>query len=322
MPKPVTKIATLVFEIALDANDAIVPTEAHLLPPGPFRSTDGRPEECEAWQLDVTIASQVISRMAAKKNDTLIDYEHQSLRSEWNGQPVIAAGWFHNMEWRDGKGLYAVDIDWTDDAKGYILQKKIRYISTVFFYYERTGEVIEVASVTMTNTPALDGLDSLDMAALSKRFNLPTETNDMQMAALTAERDGLKTQIATLTTERDSLNDKVAALTTERDVLKTRVDAFDQEQAAAALAKEQEDHAALLQSALTDGRLVPAQKAWAEKQSLADLTEYLDATAPLPITQKQSDGKSHATAALSKEQADMAAKMGVSAEDYLAAQKK
>jgi len=226
MPKPITKIAALVFEI-VSAADALVPTEAHLLPPGPFRSTDGRPEECEAWQLDAAIASQVIARMAAQKNDTLIDYEHQSLRSEWNGQPVIAAGWFRNMEWRDGKGLYAVGVDWTDKAKGHIQTKEYRYISTVFFYYERTGEVIEVVSVALTNTPALDGLDALDMAALSKRFNLPTETNDMPIAALTAERDGLKTKIAALTTERDSLNAKVAALTTERDTLKTRVEVLD-----------------------------------------------------------------------------------------------
>lgn len=326
MPKPTTKIAALVFEIASGA-DALVPTEAHLLPVGPFRSTDGRPEECEAWQLDAAIASQVIARMAAQKNDTLIDYEHQSLRSEWNGQPVIAAGWFHDMEWRDGKGLYAVGVDWTDTAKGHIQKKEYRYISTVFFYYERTGEVIEVASVALTNTPALDGLDSLDMAALSKRFNLSLEKNDMageqeKIAALTTERDGLKAQMATLTTERDSLNTKVAALTTERDALKARVEALDQEKAAAALTKETEDHKALLKAALTDGRLTPAQKPWAEKQSLAALTEYLEATSPLALLNKQVDGKQTATAALSKEQADMAEKMGVSAEDYLAAQNK
>ena len=325
--KSIAKLAVLSFEIAVGADG--VATEAHLLPPGPFRGTDGRPDECAAWMLDAAIAAQVIARMAALKNDTLIDYEHQSLRSEWNGQPVIAAGWFHDMEWREGKGLYAVDIDWTATAKGHIQAKEYRYISAVFFYYERTGEVIEIVSVALTNTPALDGLDSLDMAALSKRFDLlkPTENNDMadekeKLAALTAERDGLNNKVASLTVERDGLSTQVAALTTERDTLKTRVDALDQEKAAAVLAKEQADHAALLQTALTAGRLTPAQRDWAEKQPLAALTEYLAATDPLAMLNKQTDGKPPATAALSKEQADMAAKMGVTAEDYLAAQKK
>jgi len=324
--KLITKLAVLSFEIAVGADG--VTTEAHLLPPGPFRGTDDRPRECDAWMLDAAIAAQVIARMAELKNDTLIDYEHQSLRSEWNGQPVIAAGWFHEMEWREGKGLYAVGIGWTATAKARIQAKEYRYISAVFFYYERTGEVMEIVSVALTNTPALDGLDSLDMAALSKRFDLlkPTRENDMatekeQLAALAVERDGLSNKVASLTVERDGLSTQVAALTTERDTLKTRVDALDQEKAAAALAKEQEDHAALLQTALTEGLLAPAQKAWAEKQPLASLTEYLATKKPLALLTKQVDGKQTGTAALSKEQADMAAKMGVTTEDFLATQK-
>lgn len=321
------KLAAMSFAIDVGADG--VSTEAHLLPPGPFRATDGRPEECDAWQLDGAIAERVIARMAKLKNRSLIDYEHQSLRSEWNGQPVIAAGWFRDMEWREAKGLYAVNIDWTEKAKGHIQKREILYISAVFFYYERTGEVLEIVTVTLTNTPALDGLDSLDMAALSKRFDLlkPTKENDMatereQLAALAVERDGLNNKVAALTVERDGLSTQVAALTTERDTLKSRVDGFDQEKAAAALAKENEDRTELLQAALTDGRLVPAQKAWAEKQSLADLTEYLAATNPLALLTKQGDGERAGTAALTKEQAEMAGKMGVTTEDFVAAQKK
>jgi len=322
--KLITKLAVLSFEIAVGADG--VTTEAHLLPPGPFRGTDDRPRECDAWMLDAAIAAQVIARMAELKNDTLIDYEHQSLRSEWNGQPVIAAGWFHEMEWREGKGLYAVGIGWTANAKTRILAKEYRYISAVFFYYERTGEVMEIVSVALTNTPALDGLDSLDMAALSKRFDLlkPTKENDMatekeQLAALAVERDGLSNKVASLTVERDGLSTQVAALTTERDTLKTRVEALDQEKATAALTKETEDHKALLKVALTEGLLAPAQKTWAEKQPLASLTEYLATKNPLALLTKQVDGK-QSVAALTAEQAAMAKKMGVSEEDYLVAQ--
>lgn len=323
------KLAALAFEIAAGNG---VPTEAHLLPVGPFRATDGRPEDADAWQLDATIAAAVIARMADAKNDTLIDYEHQNLRSEANGQPVPAAGWFHDLEWRDGLGLYATGVDWTTKAKAYIAAKEYRYISAVFYYYERTGEVLEIISVALTNTPALDGLNSLgeqDIAALSKRFSPPTTNSEIdmpdpaQLAALTVERDGLTNKVAALTIERDSLSTQVAALTTERDTLKTRVDAFDAEKSQAALAAEQTQKADLVKAALTDGRLPPALKDWAEKRSLADLTEYLGSVNPLALLNKQA-GDEHKTntAALSKEQADIAAKLGVTAEEFLATQQK
>ena len=222
--KPAVKIASLAFEIS-----SSVPGEAHLLPVGPFRAADGRPEDCEAWLLDATIAGNVIQRLRERKNDTLIDYEHQSLRSELNGQPVIAAGWFHDMQWRDGKGLYATGVDWTSTAKQRIADREYRYISAVFYYYSGTGEVLDIISTALTNTPAIDGLDGLDdddgLAALSKRFTLPNlnpENPDMakpeeELAALRVTHANTETALAALTAERDSLKTSLAALTSERD---------------------------------------------------------------------------------------------------------
>lgn len=333
MSKPAVKVAALAFEIAVDTN---VSTEAHLLPPGPFRSTDDRPKDADAWMLDATIADSVIQRLRFRKNDTLIDYEHQNLHAESNGKPVIAAGWFHDMVWRDGKGLYAIGVDWTDRAKALISAKEVRYISALFTYYAGSGIVIDIINVTLTNTPGLDGLDSLDsagVAALTKRFFPPEqspdpETTDMakpeeELAALRVTHAQTETQLAALTTERDSLKTSLAALTTERDDLKTQVAALTQEKADAAQAAETQQHADLLKAALTDGRLAPAQKAWAEKQPLAALTEYLEATGPLPVTQRQTgDDHTTGTAALTAEQKAIAEKMGVSEADYIATQKK
>jgi len=324
MSKPAVKIASLAFEIS-----SAVPGEAHLLPVGPFRAADGRPEDCDAWQLDATIAEALIQRLRDRKNDTLIDYEHQSLRAEYNGQPVIAAGWFHDMQWRDGKGLYATGVSWTSTASQRIADKEYRYISAVFYYYSATGEILDVISVALTNTPAIDGLDGLDddgLATLTKRFSLPlpqSENDDMpnpeeQLAALSLERDGLNTQVAALTVERDSLKTSLAALTSERDTLKTQVAALTQAQADAVQAADQQKHADLLAAALTDGRLAPAQKPWAEKQSLAALTEFLEATGPLPLVNKQTGGDHKpAQAALTKEERDVMARTGVSEDEFL-----
>nr|WP_254616514.1 phage protease [Burkholderia metallica] len=298
--------------------DGQVPTEAQLLPPGPFRATDGRPFDVDAWQLDAAIAARVIARAAQQQNDILIDFDHQSLNKEFNGQRAEAAGWIPRaLEWREGKGLYATRIRWVDDTADLIAKKKYRYISAVFYYSTVTGEVLEIISVALTNTPALDGLEPL--AALARKHTSQEEETNMheKMAALTVERDGLKKDVATLTVERDGLKAQVAALTTERDALKAKTDAAEKAQAEAALAAEKKQHADMLQAALTDGRLTPAQKPWAEKQTLAALTEYLDATKPLPIIDKQANGGNGEGAhGLTHEELAMCTRMGVTPEQF------
>lgn len=314
--------AALTFELVPGADG--VTTEAHLLPPGPFRSTDVRPVECAAWQLDAAIAARVIARAAAQKTDTLIDYEHQSLRSTDNGQKVIAAGWIPNSyEWRDGKGLYAIDIGWTSQAEREIADKQYRYISTVFYYDASTGEVLGIVSVALTNTPAIDGLDALAAMAradLSRSTSITGETEmdkDQQIAALSSENGTIKTQVAALTAENATIKTQVAALTTENGDLKAKVTGFESEKAQAALAADKAKHAELLQVALTDGRLVPAQKGWAEKQSLAALTEYLDATNPVALLTKQADGKGAAgNHGLSDVELATCTRLGVKPEDF------
>lgn len=312
------KTASLVFQLGAGEADGAgvvqVTTEAHLLPPGPFRSTDTRPEECDAWLLDATIAARVIERAAQQKNDFLIDYEHQSLRSAYNGQPVPAAGWFKTFEWRENgttaNGLWATGIGWTAEGKERIAEKEYRYISAVFTYYADTGEVLEILSVALTNTPGIDGLDPLTQRAAMTRStfltNQSTSTKDddmdkdQQIAALTSERDTLKAQV-----------NGVAALTAERDTAVAELNA-------AKAAQDKEKHATLLTAALTSGRLAPAQKAWAEKQSLAALTEYLDATAPLVQQERQADKDGQGGHGLSEVELATCTRMGVSPEAYIA----
>ncbi len=316
---------TAISSLCLELDIGSVTTEAHLLPPGPFRSEDGRPVECAAWQLDAAIAQRVIARHASQKNDTVIDYEHQSLRARVNGKPVIAAGWIKPgaLEWREGVGLFATGISWVDDAAKRIAKKKIRYISAVFSYEQVTGVIVEIISVTLTNTPGIDGLQPL--ADLTMKFlthhqqeddDMPDE-NKQQIAALTTERNTLQTSVADLTTQLGTANAKVAALTTERDGLATQVAALTKEKADAAAAAEKKQHAELLQAALTAGRITPALKDWASKQSLAALTEYLEQSNPLAMLTKQHDGKdATATAALTKEEMDMCERMNIKPEDY------
>lgn len=308
-------------------------TEVHILPPGPFRAVDGRPTDAPAWMLDSAIAARLIAIQAAKRNDSLIDFEHQSLRSASNGQRVEAAGWFRRLEWRDGSGLWVVGVTWVGDTEALIADRKVRYASAVFAYRPGTGEVLEIISVALTNTPALDGLAALADLVVNPlhhqkedpmsaeqiaALNIKVGGLETAVAALTAERDAAKASVTALTAERDALKASVATLTTERDAHKAQADALTAEKSQAALAAEKAKHADLVDAALKDGHLPPAKKAWAEKQTLASLTEFLADAARLPLAGESQGGKGGSADhhGLTPEELAMCSKMGVSAEDY------
>lgn len=79
------------------------------------------------------------------------------------------------MEWREGSGLYAIGVEWTENAAAMIAAGEYKFISPVFGY-NRRGEVIELLHAALTNTPALDGMDAVMLAAASRLASLSTET--------------------------------------------------------------------------------------------------------------------------------------------------
>lgn len=141
--------------------------EFRVLPAGVFRTADGsgRPDTVAGWIMNTRIAHGIIASLAARKDDVLIDYEHQSLTSAKTGGLAPAAGWFKHAEWRDGDGLYAIDVRWTSKAAAMIAAKEYRFISPVFEFDKRTGEVTKLLSAGLVNQPALSGLT--DLAAAS-----------------------------------------------------------------------------------------------------------------------------------------------------------
>ncbi|WAG13730.1 hypothetical protein NRZ29_11325 [Aeromonas hydrophila] len=63
-----------------------------LLPVGPFKARDGRPFDVASghWQLDGQVAAALIARAKALGQDILIGYDHQTLKTDQNGQPAPA----------------------------------------------------------------------------------------------------------------------------------------------------------------------------------------------------------------------------------------
>jgi phage I-like protein len=80
----------------------------------------------------------------------VIDYEHQTLNAATNGQPAPAAAWFSTLEWRDGDGLYATDVQWTERAAAMVAAGEYRFLSPVFCF-DNHGNVKALLHAALTN---------------------------------------------------------------------------------------------------------------------------------------------------------------------------
>jgi len=187
--------------VASNSNEIIV----QLTPAGEFRGADGRPEKVASWKIDSAAATQVINRFNARKLPVVIDYEHQTLHKEDNGQPAPAAAWMRELMWREGEGLFA-RAELTASARKAIEEKEYLYFSPVFAYDGKTGQVTEIQMGAITNTPAVHGMNALELRAAAT-FGYQTTTEETPMNKL------LLALIASLSLQATaSEDDAIAAL--------------------------------------------------------------------------------------------------------------
>lgn len=158
-------IAALSVELVASA-----PKDFRIIPAGTFKSSDGsgRPVECGSWLMTDEDGARIVAEMTARKSARVIDYEHATLYAKKTGNKAPAAGWYQQLEWRSGDGLWVVNADWTAMAAQEIEGVHYRYVSPVFSYDPETGRVLELRHVALTNDPGLDGLT--DLAALAAEF--------------------------------------------------------------------------------------------------------------------------------------------------------
>ncbi|MCL1048459.1 phage protease [Shewanella abyssi] len=141
------------------------------LPDGLFASVDGRPADVVAgkWLMDETAFTALQANTPHQSGDLVIDYEHQTLNKEKNGQPAPAAGWFSidDVQYRQGEGLF-IKPRFTDNAIAYLSAKEYKYFSLVFGYDTNTGRPQFIHSAALTNRPGVDGM--LPLATLSAQL--------------------------------------------------------------------------------------------------------------------------------------------------------
>ncbi|MDY0011306.1 MAG: phage protease [Rhodocyclaceae bacterium] len=235
-----------------------------LLPAGEFRARDGRPQNLPAWKMDRASAGRIIAALEAAKTKVPIDYEHQGLKARDNGQPAPAAGWFKRAEWREGEGLYATDVAWTEKARAMIQGGEYLYLSPVIAFDGETGAITGLMGAALTNNPALDGLE--EVTALTR------DVTGGPVAALRSLLEGLHDPGAL------KLADQVEALvlTAQQALEQLREQVAETSRAQAQvseLSSQIHDQRidALVDAASREGRLLPYQVAAARKVAQTDL---------------------------------------------------
>lgn len=316
-----------------------------LIPDGEFHAPRGAMAGAGPWRLTPESAARVIAANRSRAADILIDFEHQTLLSEQNGQRVLAAGWVdpRSLEYRptgEEPGLYG-RVKWVGDTAQLLEADLIRYISPVFPADPQTGEPLDLYHAALTNFPAIDEPIS---AALSARYCAPTPPEDPQMDLLkkllvaiglpdaTSEADALA-GVAALKAKADAAEAQIAALkagsAAQPDPAKyVPIETMKgmQDQIVALSARINDDEAArLIEGAIADGKLTEPQRAWAEglgKKDIAALRAYVSSAPAIAAlkgmqTQGKEMGKPAGMTQLTESELAVCKAMGLSADEFI-----
>ena len=324
-----------------------------LLPYGKFRAIDGRPTDVEAWYVTDTNGADVVALANSQKNPLPIDYEHQILHSQQNGKEAPSAGWMEYLYFNP-QGIFA-DVRWTDKAAEYIKNGEYRYISAVFAY-DTNGYVRKIFHAALTNNPALDGMDEVMVAASVQLLNQQKEKPAMDKklqaalcALLALKADASEAEITEKVTALSAAKgdspvalldvyaklaekeQSVAALTAQagkpdpaKFVPVEQVAALQADFNALKNSVETDKKEALIQAALSQGKLSPALKDWAQSLSVEALRAYLEKAPAMAALsgepQAKTDPDQNVVALSAAEQAAARA-LGMTEAEYIKANK-
>jgi phage I-like protein len=246
-----TREMTSLRSAALSSDD--VPSQVLLAPWGQVESTNG------SFIVDEESARLAQQAFEGHGTDLPIDYEHQTLGGSYSspsGQ-APAAGWIKRLYGEPGIGLLA-EIEWTDQGRIMLASKQYRYLSPVAIVRKANRKLVAIHSAALTNKPAIIG-----MQPIVNRTDASQDCGEHPLALLRAELD----------LPDDAEPDEVLLAASRRLV--------DLGSEAAQRQVEQR-----VREAMRAGKLVEAQRAWAEamvarEEGLFD--EWLR-TAPVVIT--------------------------------------
>ncbi len=321
-----------------------------ILPFGdPFHGRDGR----GPYRLvDATHAQAVIDATAAVQRDTdlFIDYDHQSVLAVPNGGTAKAAGWIKGLS-VEADGIHA-EVEWTAPALAALEAGEYRYVSPHFRFAQADGRITRLVNVGLTNSPNLDlaAIAAADMAlstgdqkpmkSVAEALGLSADASEEEvLAAIKDMMEKSTAQSAQLTAIDKTLADVRVTVGVAADADGTAIATALAEKAASfdpaqfvprasydALAKGVREEAeksaiAAVDQAVADGKVPPAQRAWAldlVKKDKASFHSFIAGAAPFAagdiITEKSGDKDAPK---LSADEAAIASQLGLTEEKFL-----
>lgn len=280
------------------------PAAFQLFPYGEVMTDDG-PILVDELAMDMAIAA-----FEARGNDLVIDYEHQTIY----GGEAPAAGWVKKLINKGQEGLW-VEAGWTEKAAGYLERKEYRYFSPVSFRRNSDGRLAGIHSIALTNSPKTHHLTAL-VAKL--------EISEARSRNQKEERMDKKKLIELLKLKADASEDDISAAIASLqkpveviackeviEALGLPEKATKSETVATVLALKQQGTAVpieefkamkkqlaegkrdtLVAKAITEGKITPAQKDWAEAYALRDPEgfEIFVAKAPVVVSKEEIAG--------------------------------
>lgn len=267
------------------------PNMIQLLPYGHVKTKKGD------FIVDEAAENEVMQNFSNRKNDVVVDYEHQTLKDV----VAPAAGWIKKLENRGKEGIWG-EVEWTGKAKDFISNKEYKYLSPVIFVSQSDKRVQLLHSAALTNDPAIDGMVPLanKLIANTNLNDNEEENNNMDELKQIAVALGLD-ENATLEQIIQAIKDlcgkcekceKNQEMSANKDILSllnlpvtskvedikgkiielknpsgyVSVEVFNKLQEKVVIRERDE----LVLKAMEDGKITPTQKEWAEAYALKD----------------------------------------------------
>jgi len=238
--------------LALNFESGAVPGWVQLTPPGPaIVGRDGR-----GWKLSDPAA---VAAAFDPAKEPQIDLEHSSQVAAPLGMPAPAVGWIKQIDVRDN-ALWG-RVEWNAEGEANVTSRAYRYLSPVFRYDVETGEILQIVSAGLTNSP------NLEMAALN-RATTETETMDtavLDALGLTATATAADAVLAINALKADTATALNRAATpdparfvprADHDLALNRITAFETE----AKTRAEAEITSAVDAAVTAGKIAPASK--------------------------------------------------------------
>jgi phage I-like protein len=155
-----------------------LPTERLLFKFGENKTTKG------TFYLTQESAYIIMTSWTAYGNKLNFDYNHMQLENTQTPESSVSAGTY-DLEIRE-KGLYAINIEWTEKAANMILSKEYLYTSPAFLTENQDGRevIIELINCALTNIPATISMDQLLAASKFNKESMENTENTEKLAEM------------------------------------------------------------------------------------------------------------------------------------------